>query len=1061
MKRIFILAVASLLTMQLSADPISRQTAQYTAREFLASKGISMTNAHVAFKAPRLGQATQSQAYYYVVDAGDENGYVIVSGDDRTEPILGYVDNGHFDAEAIPENMKSFLQSYADQIKSMDDNHVQVDAAARVKRRITATYHSVPTLMPTRWNQGSPYNDNCPIHYNSDGSSGSSASGCVATALTQVMNFYRHPVVTKAAIPSLTNTYNTNSGTKTVKLNSVPKGTPIDWENMCNTYSGNETQEQKQAVANLMLYVGQSVGMGYGASSGAIFGDNVVTAFTKYFDYDDQLTMEWRDRYSIDGWFNLIYNEVAAGHPVAMSGSSSGGAHAFVVDGFDGENLFHLNWGWGGGSDGYFLISVLNPGDNSGMGASSSSDGYSMGTNALIGVRYPDDVKVEQQTALTVNDITVSGTSIGANYINWTGKVGTFRCGIVRETEDGTYLPVGTTETATNLNPNTYQYYRFDMKNRLNVPGKYKLSPATRISTHRTWIPQLNMYSEYILAEVDEDGKITLTYHHPDTDLKVDTMEFIGTKVLGEQQDVRVTFSNNGQDDYYKEVHIFASNTTSKGTSNCRSAVNVKPGGKAEVTFYFTPSKLGTYNVWLTEDSEGKKVIAHTTVEITNSSAANTAKLNMGTITLTNGSGTTAYGPMMKGTVAIQNKRSEKFSGRIKLQLWIKNVSDNTCWSANSSIHELTVDGGRTKSMPFEFSGLELNRTYFVSAYYMTQSGELDNGGLVWDHAINITPGILYWKNDGSLMAQASKSLYTMPSTGCGTLLTNVNVNRVTPNKNPNTIYVVEEGTKLPSGVSSSQNLVYAGQADSLHLVSGQPYYAPVSFTAQDAFFTHTFTAAGNGESGWQAITLPFVPDSVLIDGEATTWLGSEARFCIREFAYLGDNNEVIFSDAETLRDNTPYVIACAPELVGKSVTFRAKNVNVPAYTQTKRLVSSVAYTFHGTTTTSTVTGGYVLNEEGTAFEYRETKTGIEATVPYFTTTLPEEQRADRLPIGQVPDLSNAICLPGAVEVDGPVAVYNLQGQKVALTQLHGGKVHLQGLTPGIYVVAGQKVLVK
>lgn len=1061
MRKLFILVAATLLTAQLSADPISRQTAQFTAREYLASKGVTITSPDVAFKAPRKGVAGDTSAYYYVIDAGNENGYVIVSGDNRTEEILGYVDHGHFDINEIPENMKSFLQQYADQIKALDDNNVTAIPSSNKIRRISQTHHSVATLMSTRWNQGSPYNDNCPIHYNSDGSSGSSASGCVATALSQVMNYYKYPDITKASIPSLTNNYSTPSGNKSVTAKSVPKGTAIDWDNMCDTYSGGETYEQKQAVANLMLYVGQSVGMGYGASSGAGFGDNVVTAFTKYFGYDDQLTMQWRDRYTIDGWFNLIYDEVAAGHPVAMSGSSSGGAHAFVVDGFDGENLFHLNWGWGGGSDGYFLISVLNPGDNSGTGASSSSDGYSMGTNALIGVRYPDSEKVEQKTALTVNDIKVSGTAIGGNYINWTGQMGTFKCGIVRETEEGTYLPVGTTETATNLSPNTYLYYKFDMKNRIKVPGRYKLSPATRISTHRIWVPQLNMHSEYILAEVDEDGNMTLTYHHPNTELKVDNMDFMGSKVVGQQQDVKVSFSNSGEDDYYKEVHIFASKTSSKGSSNCRSAVNVKPGGNAEVTFYFTPSEEGTYNVWLTEDSDGSNVIAHTTVDITNSASAKTAKLNLSNITLSNGSGNTAYGPMMKGTVAIKNSRTYDFNGRIKLMLWIKNTTDNTCWGSYSSIHEISVGAGRTKSVPFEFPNLELNRTYFLTSYYETQSGELDNGGLIWDHAIEIKPGILYWKNDGSLVAQATKSLFTMPTGGCGAYLDKVSVTRVSANKNPNTIYAVAADTKTPMALSSSQNLVVAGLADSLRITSGQPYYSPVSFTAKEAVFTHTFTLPGNGEAGWQAITLPFVPDSVLIDDEPVAWTGDTARFCLREFAFLGDDNEVIFSDAETLRPNTPYVIAGSEELVGKTVIFKAQNANISANGLDKMIVSSAAYTFHGATTTSSVTGGYILNEAGTAFEYSSAKTTVDATVPYFTTSLPEEKRAESLPIGLVPELSTAICLPTAVAQDGLVAVYNLKGQKVALSQLHQGKVSLHGLTPGIYVVAGQKVSVK
>ena len=126
---------------------------------------------------------------------------------------------------------------------------------------------------------------------------------------------------------------------------------------------------------------------------------------------------------------DLIYNEIASGHPVAIAGTATGGAHAFVVDGYDGDGLFHLNWGWGGGSDGYFRIEILNPGDNSGIGASSSSDGYSMGQEALI-LRLPDDVEADDMAMMTINDTEIRGTEIFSNYINWTGETNSFDYGI-------------------------------------------------------------------------------------------------------------------------------------------------------------------------------------------------------------------------------------------------------------------------------------------------------------------------------------------------------------------------------------------------------------------------------------------------------------------------------------------------------------------------------------------------------------------------------------------------------------------------------------------------------
>ena len=172
--------------------------------------------------------------------------------------------------------------------------------------------------------------------------------------------------------------------------------------------------------------------MGWGPSSGANFS---AEAYTKYFGYDNSCYVGERRDYSIDDWFDMLYNEIEQGFPVLFSGFSSGGGHAFVLDGFDGENLFHLNWGWGGGSNGWFLVGILNPGDTSGIGASSSSDGYSMSQRALFNLRLPDNNTAD--TYLFIKDVTVTGTSIRATFENRTGATGSYNMGIVKMEDDG------------------------------------------------------------------------------------------------------------------------------------------------------------------------------------------------------------------------------------------------------------------------------------------------------------------------------------------------------------------------------------------------------------------------------------------------------------------------------------------------------------------------------------------------------------------------------------------------------------------------------------------------
>ena len=212
MKRFaYTLIFAILVTLIASAEPVGKQAALYTAQTYMLAKGKTVNAAQKPIKSTRKNAtaATEEEAYYYVFNAGNDNGYVIISGDDRTEPILGYVEQGSFDPENIPENMRSWLQLYADQIKYIVDNNIDPNSPILKKRnKVQSTKHSVPELLTTRWNQGSPYNILCPKYYKKeDGTQHYPATGCTATAMAQVMYFYKYPEKTKAIIPAHSNTY--------------------------------------------------------------------------------------------------------------------------------------------------------------------------------------------------------------------------------------------------------------------------------------------------------------------------------------------------------------------------------------------------------------------------------------------------------------------------------------------------------------------------------------------------------------------------------------------------------------------------------------------------------------------------------------------------------------------------------------------------------------------------------------------------------------------------------------------------------------------------------------
>ena len=1040
MKKSILLFCTLCFTLTAMAEPVGKQAALYTAQNFMLAKGKYIDSAQNPFKSSRKGAASQTageDTYYYVFNAGNDGGYVIVSGDDRTEPILGYVEQGTFDPDNIPENMRSWLQLYADQIKYIVDNDIDPSSPILKKRnKVRGTKHSVAEILTTRWNQGSPYNITCPKYYKEeDGTQHYPATGCTATAMAQVLNFYRYPEKTRSIIPAHSNTYtytDKNDGNKkktvTVTTKAIPRNTVIDWDNMRDTYSWidiNHANAQDTAVANLMLYCGQSVKMGWGPSSGANFS---TEAYVNIFGYDNSCYIGERYDYSIDDWFDMLYNEIEQGYPVLFSGYSSGGGHAFVLDGFDGDNLFHLNWGWGGGSNGWFLVGILNPGDSSGIGASSSSDGYSMGQRALFNLRLPDDNKAD--TYLFMKDVAVTATSIRTTFENRTGASGSFNTAIVKLDDDGGLSVVGTQQLISGITNGASQTKTFTIKNRL-PEGTYKLSPANKAARNDVWRPKFNLRNHYIEAVVDSAGGVKLTPVDISNgnSISIDTIIFAGSRIVGKEQEVKVTYRNDGNE-YYREVHFFASKTQTKIYTESRSIVAVRKGETVDVSYFFTPEETGTYNLWFCTGSDGSGQVGKGTMEILEDAQAPKANLAVSSYTIANAVSGVAYGKRLVGKASIRNNSREEFKGKIRLQIWNQPNSSGSAWGGSSRTYEVDIMAGKVASVDFDFDDLSENNKYYISASYVNHSGTFGNSG-VWDlGGWEMKSGLATWKNNGAIAGMAYRSSLTAATTVCGILADCNKINRLTPNKNPNTIYAFGAGMDIPASLDSC-NAVSGDRAANIWLVNDKPYYNPVNFDADTASFTFTFPEDENG-TRWHAFTMPFEVDSIFVDSIPVTLDDSLRHFWIYEFAAQGDNGEVIFAPATVLRGSTPYIIAADSSMAGKSILFRSHDVPFYKAGSNKMVVTSTHYQFHGTTYSPLLRDCYVLSEDGTAFEYVTANSTIDAMGTYFTTNLPDELR---LPSIVLPAIPSAPAKPGdlngdeKVDIADAVSVLNLMAE--------------------------------
>ena len=375
----------------LNAQNISEEEALQRASHFLSAPAAQSIARKAPRHAPRLTTAVSNDTYYIFNDDAN-GGFVIVSGEECTPDILGYSEQGTFDAKHVPINVKAWLDGYKAQIKAA--------AASTTLTATSDTYVSrtpIAPLLRTEWNQHSPFNLLCPMDNGKQ-----CVTGCVATAMAQVMNYWQHPAQTTGTIP--------NRVAERLEFThpDIAAGTAIDWANMPRADWEATTEAQQKAVSELMLYCGMAVQMDYGANSSAAYSKNVAPALSNYFGYSNGICFVGRTSYNYEDWLYTIYNELRMGHPVYYSGQSSSSGHAFICDGYASEDYYHIDWGWGGNYNGFFRLQVMNP-QGRGTGGGSSSDGYTNWQYAILGC-VPSG-HADTKAALACHSITTNQTT--------------------------------------------------------------------------------------------------------------------------------------------------------------------------------------------------------------------------------------------------------------------------------------------------------------------------------------------------------------------------------------------------------------------------------------------------------------------------------------------------------------------------------------------------------------------------------------------------------------------------------------------------------------------------
>lgn len=311
----------------------------------------------------------------YVFNGEDQSGFVLISASENSRTILGYADQGYFDAANIPDNMRMWLKMYAEEIAYASSLSQQTATQSPLHTQ----YPNIePLLGETQWGQNKPYNDLCPIV---DGQR--SVAGCVATALSQIMYKHKYPARGQG-----NHSYKLRNGTEVSA--DFSKAT-YDWDNMLPQYKGSSyTAEQANAVAELMFHVGVACNMQYSSTASGSSSGIALQGLNRYFGYDAGIIPLPKDYIPENQVLEGIASDLKEGRPVYISAYTTNyEGHAFVCDGMQSNGYIHINWGWTGTADGYFSISALDPAQQ-GTGGSAANLAFTVDVCAYANIR-PDE----------------------------------------------------------------------------------------------------------------------------------------------------------------------------------------------------------------------------------------------------------------------------------------------------------------------------------------------------------------------------------------------------------------------------------------------------------------------------------------------------------------------------------------------------------------------------------------------------------------------------------------------------------------------------------------------
>ena len=516
----------------------------------------------------------------YVFSSG--HGFVVLPNEDAAPVLLAYSDEEDFNLESNP-SLREWFDFYNRQLKYLKNNP-EYAAVAKLSHKERT---EISPLLKTEWNQEYPYNLLCP---KVDGHE--TVTGCVATAMAQVMKYHNFPEHGKG-----THSYFWRPGEEELSFNY--DSIPFQWDRMDNIYDKESSNEARNAVAELMLGCGVSVDMHYepGGSGAAtvLMGESLIDIF----GYSKSLWMPNRAYYGYEEWEDMIYADLAEGLPVLYSGAGTAGGHQFVCDGYSSDGFFHFNWGWGGLSNGYFLLTALNPDD---LGVGGGAGGFNTSQIATLGVRpgkeddkpvyifYNTDSFFSNMKEVKEGDI----FRCGGQYFNF--SLATMPAGSHLGLK---FLSESTDEAVFVEGPGVEGYHPDDGRNDIQIrfpylaDGRYEITPALKVDGKWSAV-RIPIGQPQMIVAVIKDGIATIENQKP-ASIFVTDINLPDKIYRNHEFPMTFTVENIGDEEFYSTITptLLDSNGNVVSKSTFRP-VDVLLGEKEEIKDYigkFTEQK--------------------------------------------------------------------------------------------------------------------------------------------------------------------------------------------------------------------------------------------------------------------------------------------------------------------------------------------------------------------------------------------------------------------------------------------------------------------------------------